>query len=434
MNLRRVTGFALAATAAALSAPLAAQNVAITNATLAVGDGSEPVENATVVVQNGKIVAAGPGVAAPAGMAVIDGTGKWVTPGLFAAMTQLGLYDVDGVRESNDSSGGRSPFSAALDVTTALNPASQHVSVTRGGGITRASVFVGPSSAIFGGQGAVVDLGADPNMVMRPRAFQVVTLGESGGRIAGGTRLAAQAAFRNALQEAQNAVGKADRPGDVLLNRPDALALVPVVKGEQPLYVAVERAADIRSVLALRNEFPKLDLVIVGASEGWMVANELAAAKVPVIAHALDDLPTSFEDLAATQSNVGRMVKAGVKVAVGGLTGGTGDQARNSKQFAGNLVALNKLPGATGLTWGQALATISSVPAEIAGFGGKAGVLKPGAVGDVVLWDGDPLELSSAPVKVFIDGVEQPTDNHQTKLRERYRDLDTSQLPKAYEW
>ncbi|WP_205664876.1 amidohydrolase family protein [Tsuneonella suprasediminis] len=434
MNLRRVTGFAIAAAAAAVSAPLAAQNVAITNATLATGDGSEPVENATVVVQNGKIVAAGPGVAAPAGMAVIDGTGKWVTPGLFAAMTQLGLYDVDGVPNSNDSSGGRSIFSAALDVTTALNPASQHVSVTRGGGITRASVFVGPSSAIFGGQGAVVDLGADPNMVMRPRAFQVVTLGESGGRIAGGTRLAAQAAFRNALQEAQTAVGKTDRPADALLNRPDALALVPVVRGEQPLYVAVERAADIRSVLALRNDFPKLDLVIVGASEGWMVASELAAAKVPVIAHALDDLPTSFEDLAATQSNVGRMVRAGVKVAVGGLTGGTGDQARNSKQFAGNLVALNKLPGATGLTWGQALATISSVPAEIAGFGGKAGVLKPGAVGDVVLWDGDPLELASAPVKVFIDGVEQPTDNHQTKLRERYRDLDTSQLPKAYEW
>ncbi|RJX69331.1 amidohydrolase [Tsuneonella suprasediminis] len=432
--MRRVTGFAIAAAAAAVSAPLAAQNVAITNATLATGDGSEPVENATVVVQNGKIVAAGPGVAAPAGMAVIDGTGKWVTPGLFAAMTQLGLYDVDGVPNSNDSSGGRSIFSAALDVTTALNPASQHVSVTRGGGITRASVFVGPSSAIFGGQGAVVDLGADPNMVMRPRAFQVVTLGESGGRIAGGTRLAAQAAFRNALQEAQTAVGKTDRPADALLNRPDALALVPVVRGEQPLYVAVERAADIRSVLALRNDFPKLDLVIVGASEGWMVASELAAAKVPVIAHALDDLPTSFEDLAATQSNVGRMVRAGVKVAVGGLTGGTGDQARNSKQFAGNLVALNKLPGATGLTWGQALATISSVPAEIAGFGGKAGVLKPGAVGDVVLWDGDPLELASAPVKVFIDGVEQPTDNHQTKLRERYRDLDTSQLPKAYEW
>lgn len=433
MKLRLMIAPAIAAVAA-LAAPAAAQSVAITNATLATGDGSEPVEHATVVVQNGKIVAAGPGVAAPAGVPVIDGTGKWVTPGLFASMTQLGLYDVDGVQESNDSSGGKSPFSAALDVTTALNPLSQHVSVTRGGGVTRASVFAGPSSAIFGGQGAIVDLGADPNMVMRPRAFQLVTLGESGGRIAGGTRLAAQAAFRNALREAQQAIGKTDRPGDVLLNRPDALALVPVVRGEQPLYVAVERAADIRSVLALRGEFPKLDLVLVGASEGWTVASEIAAAGVPVIAHALDDLPSSFEDLAATQSNVGRMVKAGVKVAVGGLAGGTGDQARNSKQFAGNLVALTRLPGATGLTWGQALATISSVPAAIAGYGGKAGVLKPGAVGDVVLWDGDPLELSSAPVKVFIDGVEQPTDNHQTKLRERYRNLDTSQLPKAYDW
>jgi imidazolonepropionase-like amidohydrolase len=88
----------------------------------------------------------------------------------------------------------------------------------------------------------------------------------------------------------------------------------------------------------------------------------------------------------------------------------------------------------TGLSWGQAFAAISSIPAEISGMGGRAGVLAPNAAGDVVIWDGDPLELGAMPVRVFIDGVEQPLDNHQSRLKERYRDLDESALPKAYDW
>jgi imidazolonepropionase-like amidohydrolase len=128
------------------------------------------------------------------------------------------------------------------------------------------------------------------------------------------------------------------------------------------------------------------------------------------------------------------MAAAGVKVALGGLAGGTNEQPGNARQFAGNIVGLARLPGAAGLSWGQAFAAISSVPAEISGFGGRLGVLKPGAAGDVVIWDGDPLEVSSAAVQVFIDGVEQSLDSHQTRLRDRYKDLDESDLPKAYDW
>ncbi|MXP29418.1 amidohydrolase family protein [Porphyrobacter algicida] len=439
-----------AASLAAFASPTMAQDLAITNATVATGDGSEPIQHATVLVRGGKVIAAGPDVAVPQGVTAIDGTGKWVTPGLFASMTTLGLSDVDGVSESNDTAARGSPFGAALDVTPALNPWSQGVAVTRDGGVTRASVYERPASSIFGGQGAVVDLGADPDMVVRPRAFQLVALGEYGARLAGGSRVSAQAELRNALREARQygadaklASGKSDprmvdngvaRGEDALLNRFDAAALVPVVNGEQPLYVHVERDADIRSVLRLKQEFPKLKLVLVGASEGWRAADAIAAAQVPVIADALDDLPASFEQLAATQSNVGRMMRAGVTVAVGNLAGTTGDQPRNLPQFAGNLVALTKIPGASGLSWGQALAAITSVPAQIAGYSGRFGVLKPGAAGDVVIWDGDPLELSTAPERVFIDGVEQPRDNHQTRLRDRYKTLDTSQLPKAYDW
>ncbi|MGB7408754.1 MAG: amidohydrolase family protein [Pontixanthobacter sp.] len=456
----------LTATAVAtlgMANPLAAQNVVITNATVATGDGSDPIENATVVIQDGRVVSAGTGGAAPAGATIIDGAGKWVTPGLFAAATTLGLWDVGSVSESNDQAASGSPFSAALDVAPALNPASQHVAIARAGGITRASVYSRPSSSIFGGQGAMVDLGTDANMLMRPRAFQMVALGESGARLGGGSRTGAHALLRNALREAgqygddSQLVGRAaarerdvsgddlpidprlldnatERGSDTLLTRFDAAALVPVVRGQQPLYVLVERAADIQQVLALKSEFADLDLVLVGVSEGWLVANDIAAAGVPVIADALDDLPSSFEQLAATQSNVGRMIEAGVQVAIGGLDGGTDGQPRSATQFAGNLVALGKLPGAAGLSWGQAFATISSTPAAIAGYSGRLGVLMPGAAGDLVLWDGDPLELDAAPTRVFIDGVEQPLVNHQTRLRDRYRDLDESDLPKAYDW
>ncbi|MFM7379079.1 MAG: amidohydrolase family protein, partial [Erythrobacter sp.] len=245
--------------------------------------------------------------------------------------------------------------------------------------------------------------------------------------------------LRAALREAQALAGKTGTPqtteivkdDEVLLSRFDAEALVPVVTGKQKLYVAAERASDIRAVLALKGEFPALDLVLVGAAEGWLVASEIAAAKVPVIAHGLADLPETFEQLGATQSNAGRMMRAGVKVAI---NADSLQNPRRLQQVAGNLVALNKLPGAAGMSWGQAFAAISSVPAEISGMGGKAGVLKPGAFGDVVIWSEDPLEAGAVPVQVFIAGIKQDLTNHQSRLRDRYKNLDESQRPEAYDW
>jgi len=359
----------------------------------------------------------------------IDGTGKWVTPGLVVAVTDLGLLDAGGVDESNDEVAEKAGFNAALDVSAAIDPDSQQVAVNRAAGVTRAAVAPLAGNAIFAGQGAIIDLGADARPVTRPRAFQYIELGERGAALAGGSRVAAQAVLRNALREAgefdrRNTAKTPARIGggkaapvstgddipldprmspvaqgqsqDALLTHFDAAALVPVVTGRQPLYVHVDRASDIRSVLALRQEFPALRLVIVGAAEGWRVANELAAAKVPVLAQALTDLPGRFETLSATQSNVGRMMAAGVKVGLGGFY--DLDQPRYAPQYAGNLVAVARMPGATGLTWGQALASITSIPAEIIGEGDRIGSLKPGRAGDVVIWDGDPLELSTGVV------------------------------------
>ncbi|RQW43042.1 amidohydrolase family protein [Novosphingobium sp. LASN5T] len=459
MIARRIRRGAVALLAATVAMPALAQTQArmqtsadwaIVNARVAVGDGSAPIENGVVVARGGKIVAAGAGVAVPAGVRVIDAGGKWVTPGLVIAVTDLGLVDVGAVSESNDDDADKAVFNAALDVSVAIDPDAPPVAVSRTGGVTRAAVAPVAGNAIFAGQGAVIDLAATADPVTRARAFQYVELGERGASLAGGSRVAAQALLRNALREARELDRRAglSAPGvaggdprmvssvqgqatDTLLTRFDAAALVPVVTGRQPLYVHVDRAADMRATLALKREFPALRLVVVGASEGWRVAGELAAAQVPVIATALTDLPGRFETLAATQSNIGRMKKAGVKVAIGNFY--DGEQPRYAPQYAGNLVGVARVPGATGLTWGEALAAITSVPAEIIGEGDHFGSLKPGRAADVVVWDGDPLEVTSGVVAVYVDGVAQSLVNHQTRLRDRYRHPQEGSLPKAYQ-
>lgn len=456
---------AVACALVALAAPATAQTIAITNGTVATGDGSEPMQGATVVIRDGRIVAAGPGVSVPTGAQVIDASGKWVTPGIIAGFSRLGLSDVDlSVDGAEDTSAASGPFSAAIDVAPAINPLYQTVQVNRADGVTRAIVAPVAPGSIFAGQGAVIDTGADLRPITRARAFQFVELGETGADKAGGSRASAHVLFRNALREAaelgrfpspvssggggrqderlrpvvrnpnesRDLGSSAQRSQDVLLTRFDAAALVPVLQGRQYLFVHVERASDILQVLELRREFPTLKVVIVGASEGWMVANELASAGVPVIASALNDLPSSFEQLAATQSNVGRMRNAGVRVSIGMIND---DETRNlfrQRQYAGNLVALGKVPGATGLSWGEALAMITSRPAEAIGMGGELGSLAPGRRGDVVVWSGDPLEPASAAEAVFIDGVQQPLVTHQTRLLQRYRYLPRRDLPEAY--
>jgi len=455
---------ALAAALMLMAAPAAAETIAIVNGTVATGDGSGPIQGGTVVIRDGRVVAAGQGVRVPADARVIDATGKWVTPGIVAGFSSLGLSDVNGGADgANDTRARNGPFSAAIDITPAINPNYQPIAANRADGVTRALVAPGAAKSIFAGQGAVIDTGADMDPITRARAFQFVELGETGADVAGGSRPSAHVLFRNALREArelaryspvtsartgspdartQPEVGNpnesrllgpdARRSEDVLLTRFDAAALVPVLQGRQSLVVHVERASDILQVLELRKEFPNLKLVIVGATEGWLVANQLAKSGVPVIASPVNDLPESFEQIAATQSNVGRMRAAGVNVSIGML--GDSHMLFNERQYAGNLVALTKLPGATGLSWGEAFQAITSGPAKAIGMDREIGSLEPGRRADVVIWSDDPLDPRSGAEAVFIDGVQQPLVSHQSRLLERYRYLPRRDLPEAYRY
>ena len=454
----------LAALLAATAVPADAQTIAITGGTVALGDGSEPIAGGTVVIRNGRIAAAGPNVAIPSGAQVIDARGKWVTPGIVAGFSRLGLTEIDlGGDGTTDDTASGGPFGAAIDVAPAVNPASSTIAVNRADGVTRAVVAPNTAKSIFAGQGAVIDLCADMEPITHARLFQFVEFGEAGAAAAGGSRASAFVLFRNALREAselrryapsisstRGTPDGADQPvvrnpnesreygpdarrsDDVLLTRFDAAALVPVLQGRQYLLIHVEQARDILNVLKLKREYPALKVVIVGASEGWLVADKIAAAGIPVIASAVNDLPASFEQLAATQSNVGRMRNAGVQVAIGMIDDNDTRYLFNQRQYAGNLVALTNVPGTTGLRWGEALAMITSRPAEVLGLGREIGSLAPGRRADVVIWSDDPLQVTSSADAVFIDGVQQPVDTRQTKLRDRYKDLARDVLPEAY--
>ena len=442
-------------------APLAAQTIAITGGTVALGDGSEPIVGGTVVICDGKILGAGVAIPIPRDAQMIDARGKWVTPGIIGGFSRLGLSEVDlSADGTTDDRAPGGPFSAAIDVAPAVNPMSSTISVNRADGVTRAIVAPNTAKSIFAGQGAVIDLGADRDPITSARRFQFVELGESGAETAGGSRASAHLMFRNALREAAE-LGRystrgstrtastdhlvvrhpnesrmtgpnAQRSDDVLLTRFDAAALVPVLQGRQYLLVHVEQANDILQAIALKRDFPALKLVLVGVTEGWTVADRIAASDIPVIASAVNDLPASFEQLAATQSNIGRMRAAGVKVAIGMIDDNDSRYLFNQRQYAANLVALTKVPGATGVRWGEALAMITSKPAEVIGMGDKLGSLGRGRQGDVVIWSGDPLELASEAQMVWIDGVRQPLESRQTKLRDRYRSLERQALPEAY--
>jgi len=210
--------------------------------------------------------------------------------------------------------------------------------------------------------------------------------------------------------------------GDVL-GRLDAEEFAPAARGQQLMLIAVDRASDIRQVIALRDENDRLNIALVGVREGWLVADEIAEAGIPVIVDPYANLPGSFEGLASTQQNAARLIDAGVTVALAYFADDS-HQARLILQSAGNAVA-------NGVSHEDALRAITAVPASIYGVEG-GGHLQEGSPGDLVIWDGDPLEVMSAPTHVFIDGVEQSLESRQTKLRDRYLSLDESERPRAY--
>lgn len=392
----------LATAALAFSSPVFAQTVFVDNATVVAADGKQ--SKADIIVVDGAIQSRGANLIKPDNATVIsDG---WITSGLFAPMSSLGMTDIGSAGPGNDVSSEHSETNISEHAADSFNPRSIHIGNVRQSGITHA--VIAPRSgehSIFAGTGAIISLTGEFDSIINPEAFVAVDMGETGTRRAGGSRAAAMSQLRAAIEDAEGFFKRyADSSdgGDVL-SRQDARAFTRAVKGEIPLMIRVDRAADIMRLIDLKGKNKNLDVIIVGGTEAWDVADEIAEADMRVILDPLQNLPSAFESVGARLDNVAFLEAAGVEYAISNLTALGVTKPATLTQHAGAAVV-------EGLSWKQAFSAITSTPASWFGINDTS----------VVVWDGDPMEVTSAPIAMSINGKAQSMTSRQKALRDRY--------------
>ena len=399
------------------AAPAAAETIVITGATI-YQRSDRKLDNATIVIRDGRIADVGPGVAVPAGATQIDGKGKVVTAGLIESSTQIGLIEVDLEESGNDGRFGTQPteIHAAYRAVDAYDGRSVAIPVARTGGVT--SAITGPNGGLVAGQAAWVSLAdsATPLAPIRAPAAMEVALGRNA--VAIGSRGHTVERLRELFDDADNywrnrAGFERNALRRLAAQRLDLEALIPVLDGRVLAVIFATAEVDIRAALALAAE-RRLRIAIAGGTEAWRVARELAAARVPVLLDPTDNLPGDLGAIDVRDDNATILASAGVAVAI--TTIGASSAARTIRQLAGIAVA-------QGLPWPKGLAAITEVPAQIYGGAVERGTLERGKIADVVVWSGDPLELSSRAETVIISGAVQSLVTHQTKLFDRYKVL-----------
>ncbi|MFO0587649.1 MAG: amidohydrolase family protein [Polyangiaceae bacterium] len=393
--------------------------IAIVGAQVYTGEG-EPLDDAVVLVSGGKIKAIGKGIAVPAGAETVQAKGMVVTPGLVESLSDVGLRDVDLEPTANDTADeGKDRIRAAVRTADAYNPQSVVIPITRAGGIT--SVGVVPGGGVISGQSAWADLSgetATDALAATPLALHINLGTRSDPQ--GGSRGANVRVVREAFDDARayqknKAAWERNQSRPFSASRLDLEALTQSLGGKKgspkvPVVFHVDRAASILTALAVAKEFD-LTPVIAGGAEAWKVRTTLAKNKVPVIVSPLLAGPENFDQLGARDDNAALLQKAGVQVAI---TSGETQNARKLRQAAGNAVR-------AGMDHTAAIAAITRVPAEALGMADKYGTLAPGKIANLVVWSGDPLEIQTRVVSVYIRGEKQSLVTRQTQLFKKYR-------------
>ncbi len=402
---------------------LAAQTVAITGGKVYPVSGP-PIENGTVLIRDGKIAAVGSNVTIPQGAQRVDATGKWVTPGLVNSATSLGLVEVGFGADANESRARTDDqIAAAFRSWEGINPHSVYLRPASEDGITSAVSL--PSGGLIAGQAALIDVLTGSTQSGMLVKAPVAIFGQLGDDQAAGAGARAQVVgkLRRLLDDTKfYAAHKADfnrgASRKLSADRADLEAMIPVVEGRLPLIISAERASDIRTALDIAKEYG-LKIIIGGGTEAWMVADELAAARVPVLTGAMNNIPYSFSMLGARQDNAAILRKAGVEVGIIGNAGGGDEElfnVRNVRYEAGNAVGY-------GMSWDDALRAITLAPAQMFGVADRIGSLRPGTEANVVVWDGDPFEFATRATQVFIRGQLQTGPSRQDLLVQRYLSL-----------
>jgi len=403
---------ALAAAALLLAPALAgAQDLLIRGARVHTAAGAGTLENADVLVQGGRIAAVGADLAAPEGAAVIEAKGRPLTPGLFGGVTQVGLEEVNLEPSTYDAElkltapAWQHMWRPEFDVTPAFNARSIVLAVMRIEGVTWGTIAPLAADSVVVGQGAAVTLDGRYDAVLPGSRTLFVNWGSAAHDASGGSRAAQYMLFDQAIRE----VREPGTGGAAALLLPEGRkALSAYLAGGRVVFL-VNRASDIRAVVRFAQE-RGMKPVIAGGTEAWVVARELAEAGVPVVLDPLENLPGDFDRLGARFDNAKLLHEAGVTIA---FSQSDSFHLRKNRQLAGNAVA-------HGLPWEAALAAITSAPADIFGLGTARGRIEAGQAADLVLWSGDPLEVTTVAEQVWIAGNPVTMRSRQTELRDRY--------------
>lgn len=418
------------------SQPAAAQNnttYAITHAKIFTLSGA-PIEDGTVVIQNGKIANVGAAVEVPAGAQVIDGKGLQVYPGLFDPVTQMGLREIGAVSATVDSS-ETGAFNPDVVAAEAVLPSSEHIPVTRAAGITEVlavpasgGMDSGGASGVLGGQASAINMAGwtISDMLIKKSVAMVLNWPEiETESFDFSTFTRKQKSYSDAKQEQEKQIEELTEWLDRARHYAQALghggagdfqrdlkleALVPVTRGELPVLVLAEKARDIRAAIAFCDK-QGLKMILAGGGEAYKVKDLLRSKGIPVILGPTLTLPREEDDpYDRLLTQPAELQAAGVKIAFGSFDNSF---SRRLGQQAANAVAY-------GLPYDEALKAVTLYPAQIFNLADQVGTLETGKIANLIVTNGDPLELTTDVRYLFIKGRLTSLDNKQKSLYEKY--------------
>jgi imidazolonepropionase-like amidohydrolase len=422
MVRRLVVGLAILTAVTTMATAQESKVYAITGGTIYTLAG-EPIEKGTVVIRDGRVSEVGANISVPAGAEVIDASGLEVYPGMMDAVSRLGLTEIGSTAATVDTT-ELGEINPQLVAATAVHPASEHIPVTRANGITHAVSAPGGGGASYGilGQASLIHLSGwtveemlvrrSVGMVlqwptleterMNPSTFETETRPFSEVREEYESRLGE---LREWLEAARRYRRSPDPP-DLKLE-----ALAAVVDGELPVLILADEARDIENAVTFSEE-EGIRMVLLRGRDSWKVKELLSEKKIPVILGPTLSLPAT-EDTPYDKplTTAGELERAGVRVIFASFDSA---DSRGLPYEVGNAVAY-------GLPWEEGLKAITLYPAELFGVSDQLGSIEEGKVANLIVTDGDPLEIRTRIRYVFIKGERTPLGNKQLELYQTYR-------------